>query len=50
LSVIAPPQLAHRDVRIMLVERMQLIGAKVKPHILWLETLVELNPYQISAH
>ena len=41
---------AHRDVGIVLVQRMQLIGPKVKPHILWLETLVELNPYLVSAH
>jgi hypothetical protein len=37
------------DVQIMLVERMQSIGAKIKPHIVGLETLVELNPDLICA-
>jgi hypothetical protein len=41
---------AHGDVQIVLVERMQLIGPQVKPHIVWLETLVKLNPYLVSAH
>jgi hypothetical protein len=41
---------AHSDVQIVLVERMQLIGPEVKPHIVWLETLVKLNPYLVSAH
>jgi hypothetical protein len=32
------------------VERMQLVGSQVKPHIVWLETLIELDPYLVSAH
>jgi hypothetical protein len=41
---------AHGDVQIVLVERMQIVGAKVESHIVWLETLVELNSYPVSAH
>jgi len=41
---------AHGDVQIVPVERMQLIGPQVKPHIVWVETLVELNPYLVYAH
>ena len=43
------PRVAHGDVQIVLVERMQLIGPKVNPHIVWLETLVQLNSYLVCA-
>jgi hypothetical protein len=29
---------------------MQLIGPKIKPHVVWLKTFIELNSYVISAH
>ena len=41
---------ANGDVQIVLVERMHLIGPNVKPHVVWLKTLIELNSYVISAH
>jgi hypothetical protein len=41
---------AHGDVQVVVVERMQLIGPKVKPHVVWLKTFIELNSYLISVH
>lgn len=35
---------ARRDVQIVPVERMQIIGPQVESHIRYVETLVELNP------
>jgi hypothetical protein len=39
-----------RDVQIVPVERMQIIGTQVDSHIVYVETLVELDPYLVFGH